>query len=61
MAGLEGSADVREITLPARRSRAHSTDYRAPRVRGDGRRSFLITLILFGTARRWVYYAGEAR
>jgi multiple sugar transport system permease protein len=23
--------------------------------------TLVITLVLFGTARRWVYYAGEAR
>jgi ABC-type glycerol-3-phosphate transport system permease component len=45
VASIEGGASVRRISLPWRRSRARSTDYRAPRMRGDGRRSFLVTLI----------------
>jgi multiple sugar transport system permease protein len=45
VASIESGTEVRRFALPRRRARARSTDYRAPRVRGDGRRSFLVTLI----------------
>jgi multiple sugar transport system permease protein len=45
MTSIEGSAEIREVPLTKRRSRVRAKDDRAPRVRGDGRRSFLLTLI----------------
>jgi multiple sugar transport system permease protein len=45
VAGLEGNADARDIPVVRRRSRIGARADRGPRVRGDGRRSFLLTLI----------------
>jgi len=46
VATLEGNADAREVAIPRRRFRAtRVTGASRPKVRGDGRRSFLITLI----------------
>ncbi|MFL5672675.1 MAG: carbohydrate ABC transporter permease, partial [Chloroflexota bacterium] len=46
MATLEGNVEPRELAVPRRRWRAaRANDARHPRMRGDGRRSFLITLI----------------
>ena len=45
MATLEGNADARDIPVVRRRSKARASADRGPRVRGDGRRSFLLTLI----------------
>ena len=45
MATLEGNADARDIPVVRRRSKVRASADRGPRVRGDGRRSFLLTLI----------------
>jgi multiple sugar transport system permease protein len=45
VATLEGNADVLDLPVARRRSRARAADDRQPRFRGDRRRSFLLTLV----------------
>ena len=45
MTTLEGNADARDIPVVRRRSKVRASADRGPRLRGDGRRSFLLTLI----------------